>query len=49
MWPDLYAAIALVGRLLYFGAWSVVSAMFPVSAETSEERQTPARCWRFRC
>lgn len=35
--PDvagLYAAIALVGRLLYFGAWSVVSAMFPVSAET---------------
>jgi O-antigen/teichoic acid export membrane protein len=43
--PDLaglYAAIALVGRLLYFGAWSIVSAMFPVSAETSEERQGPA-------
>jgi len=37
--PDdagLYAAIALVGRLLYFGAWSVVSAMFPVSAERRE-------------
>jgi O-antigen/teichoic acid export membrane protein len=33
----LYAAIALVGRLLYFGAWSVVSAMFPVSAEAKEE------------
>jgi O-antigen/teichoic acid export membrane protein len=43
--PDLaglYAAIALVGRLLYFGSWSIVSAMFPVSAGTSEERQTPA-------
>ena len=43
--PDvagLYAAIALVGRLLYFGAWSIVSAMFPVSAGTSEERQAPA-------
>jgi O-antigen/teichoic acid export membrane protein len=43
--PDmagLYAAIALVGRLLYFGAWSIVSVMFPVSAGTSEERQTPA-------
>ena len=43
--PDLagvYAAIALVGRLLYFGAWSIVSAMFPVSAGTSEERQGPA-------
>ena len=43
--PDLaglYAAVALVGRLLYFGAWSIVSAMFPVSAGTSEERQTPA-------
>ncbi len=38
--PDiagLYAAIALVGRLLYFGAWSVVSAMFPVSAENKQE------------
>jgi hypothetical protein len=33
----LYAAIALVGRLLYFGAWSVVSAMFPVSAERESQ------------
>jgi len=41
--PDvagLYAAIALVGRLLYFGAWSVVSAMFPVSAESKDERSS---------
>jgi O-antigen/teichoic acid export membrane protein len=39
--PDeagLYAAIALVGRLLYFGAWSIVSAMFPVSAESKMEK-----------
>jgi O-antigen/teichoic acid export membrane protein len=38
--PDdagLYAAIALVGRLLYFASWSVVSAMFPVSAEKTED------------
>jgi O-antigen/teichoic acid export membrane protein len=28
----LYAAVALVGRLLYFAAWQVVSAMFPISA-----------------
>jgi O-antigen/teichoic acid export membrane protein len=28
----LYAAVALVGRLLYFASWSIVSAMFPVSA-----------------
>ncbi len=34
----LYAAIALVGRLLYFACWSVVSAMFPVSAEKKEEQ-----------
>jgi O-antigen/teichoic acid export membrane protein len=27
-----YAAIALVGRLLYYASWSVISAMFPVSA-----------------
>jgi len=28
----LYAAVALAGRVLYFAAWSVVSAMFPVTA-----------------
>jgi O-antigen/teichoic acid export membrane protein len=28
----LYAAVALFGRLLYFAAWSIVSAMFPISA-----------------
>lgn len=35
--PDragLYAAVALVGRVLYFASWSVVSAMFPISAGT---------------
>jgi O-antigen/teichoic acid export membrane protein len=36
----LYAAIALVGRLLYFGAWSIVSAMFPVSAESKTDKPT---------
>ena len=36
----LYAAIALVGRLLYFASWSVVSAMFPVSAGGSEEQKS---------
>ena len=39
--PDeagLYAAIALVGRLLYFGAWSVICAMFPVSAESETKK-----------
>ncbi|HUR36351.1 MAG TPA: oligosaccharide flippase family protein [Terriglobales bacterium] len=33
----LYAAVALVGRLLYFAAWSIVSAMFPVSASNNAE------------
>lgn len=28
----IYAAIALVGRVIYLSSWSVVSAMFPVSA-----------------
>lgn len=40
--PDeagLYAAVALVGRVLYFASWSVVSAMFPISAAgASSER-----------
>ena len=33
--PDpagVYAGIALVGRILYFASWSVVMAMFPISA-----------------
>ena len=34
----LYAAIALVGRLLYFASWQVVSAMFPISAAAGEEK-----------
>lgn len=33
----LYAAVALVGRLLYFASWQVVSAMFPVSAAGGEQ------------
>lgn len=33
----LYAAVALVGRLLYFATWSVTSAMFPFSAGTRVE------------
>jgi O-antigen/teichoic acid export membrane protein len=36
----LYAAIALVGRLLYFATWSVTSAMFPVSAGQTVERES---------
>jgi O-antigen/teichoic acid export membrane protein len=38
--PDaagIYAAVALVGRLLYFATWSVTSAMFPVSAGSAAE------------
>lgn len=36
----LYAAIALVGRLLYFATWSVTSAMFPVSAGELAEHES---------
>jgi O-antigen/teichoic acid export membrane protein len=44
--PDvagLYAAVALVGRLLYFSSWSVVSVMFPVSAavHSSNKKEDP--------
>ena len=37
----LYAAVALVGRLLYFASWSVVSAMFPVSAAAKPQEEDP--------
>jgi O-antigen/teichoic acid export membrane protein len=33
----IYAAVALVGRLLYFATWSVTSAMFPISAGSQAE------------
>ncbi|HEU5233265.1 MAG TPA: oligosaccharide flippase family protein [Terriglobales bacterium] len=34
----LYAAVALVGRVLYFAAWSIVSAMFPISAAAKDDQ-----------
>ncbi len=34
----LYAAVALVGRVVYMLSWSIVSTMFPVSAGSSQER-----------
>jgi O-antigen/teichoic acid export membrane protein len=36
----MYAAVALVGRLLYFATWSVTSAMFPVSAGARVEKES---------
>src|SRR5256885_4274499 len=33
----MYAAVALVGRVIYFAAWSVISAMFPISAAARED------------
>lgn len=41
--PDqagLYAAVALVGRVVYMLAWSVVSAMFPISAGAKRDDNT---------
>jgi O-antigen/teichoic acid export membrane protein len=37
----LYAAVAVVGRVVYMASWSVVSSMFPLSA--SVERHEPYR------
>src|SRR5262249_49847136 len=42
--PDqagIYAAVALVGRVLFYASWSVIGAMFPVSAEAG--RNAPKR------
>ena len=36
----LYAAVALVGRVVYFASWMVVSAMFPISAGAKQEEST---------
>jgi O-antigen/teichoic acid export membrane protein len=40
--PDvagLYAAVALVGRVLYIASWQVVSAMFPIAAAGRPESE----------
>jgi O-antigen/teichoic acid export membrane protein len=40
--PDLaglYAAVALVGRVLYIASWQVVSAMFPIAAASQPETE----------
>ena len=34
----LYAAVALVGRVVYMASWSIISSMFPVSAATVHKR-----------
>jgi O-antigen/teichoic acid export membrane protein len=38
----LYAAVALVGRVVYFASWSVVSAMFPISASSKPDDENPS-------
>lgn len=35
----LYAAVALVGRVVYFFSWSVISAMFPISAQAKAQEE----------
>lgn len=37
----MYTAIAMVGRVLYFVSWQVVSAMFPISAGAKPEEEQP--------
>jgi len=34
----LYAAVALVGRVVYMFSWSVISSMFPVSAASAHQQ-----------
>ena len=36
----VFAAIALVGRVVYFASWMVVSAMFPISAGSKQEESS---------
>ncbi len=38
----IYAGIALVGRVLLYSSWQVVSAMFPISAGAREEKEDPS-------
>ena len=35
----LYAAISMVGRVVFFSSWSIINSMFPISAGTSSRRE----------
>jgi O-antigen/teichoic acid export membrane protein len=35
----IYAAVAMVGRVVFAFSWAVVSSMFPIAAETSRRKQ----------
>ena len=39
----LYAAVALVGRVVYMFSWSVISSMFPVSAASVHQQDKSNR------
>lgn len=39
----IYAAIAMVGRVVFAFSWAVVSSMFPIAAETSSRKQRDDR------
>jgi O-antigen/teichoic acid export membrane protein len=44
----MYAAVALVGRVLYYASWQITSAMFPVSAAAkTEERRIEVLLFPF--
>lgn len=34
----LYAAISMVGRVVFFSSWSIINSMFPISAGTSSRK-----------
>jgi len=38
-----YAAVALVGRVLFYACWAVIGAMFPVSAEATRHDDAAGR------
>jgi len=37
-----YAAVALVGRVLFYGSWAVIHAMFPIAAQDGAGERKPA-------
>ncbi len=35
----LYAAVSMVGRVVFFSSWSIINSMFPISAGTSSRKE----------
>lgn len=45
----LYAAVSMVGRVVFAFSWSIVNSMFPIAAQTHDRKKKAMACWASPC